>query len=60
MADHDEMRLNWLNCIRTREEPLGNIELATKVIVAVDLATRSMWDGRAYWFDKDRMWARPA
>lgn len=60
VADHDEMRLNWLNCIRTREEPLGNIELATKVIVAVDLATRSMWDGRAYWFDKDRMWARPA
>lgn len=55
IADHDEMRLNWLRCIRSREVPAGNVELAARVMVAVDLATRSMWDGSAYYFDMDRM-----
>jgi hypothetical protein len=36
------------------------VEFATKVMVAVDLATRSAWDGKAYRFDKATMKATPA
>ncbi|HEX9792601.1 MAG TPA: Gfo/Idh/MocA family oxidoreductase [Planctomycetota bacterium] len=53
--DQDEMRLQWLKAIRTRSKPLGDVDMAAKVMVAVDLATRSMWDGRAYYFDPERM-----
>ncbi|KAA3608982.1 MAG: gfo/Idh/MocA family oxidoreductase [Planctomycetota bacterium] len=51
--DHNAMRLDWLRCIRSREVPAGNIELAARVMVAVDLATRSMWEGSAFYFDID-------
>jgi len=54
VADQDEMRLAWLRSIRTRETPPGNIDLATKMMVAVDLATRSMWEGHAFVFDRDK------
>jgi len=60
VADQDELRLNWLSCIQTREAPFSPVEFATKVMVAVDLATRSAWDGRAYAFDKATMQAAPA
>lgn len=60
VQDQDEMRLQWLRCIRTREKPMGDIELATRVMVAVDLATRSMWEGSAFWWDADRMRAERA
>ncbi len=53
--DQDVHRLGWLNSIRTREAPLSGVELATKVLVMVDLATRSMWDGHAYGFDSETM-----
>ncbi len=49
--DQDQLRLNWLECIRSREPAVSNIDLASKVMVIVDLATRSMWDGHAYSFD---------
>ncbi|MCA9279810.1 MAG: Gfo/Idh/MocA family oxidoreductase [Phycisphaeraceae bacterium] len=49
--DQDQLRLNWLESIRSRTPALSNIDLASKVLVAVDLATRSMWDGHAYKFD---------
>jgi hypothetical protein len=52
------MRRNFLNCIRTRNEPASALEHAVKVMVAVDLATRSMWDGKAYAFDPVSMTAR--
>lgn len=49
--DQDQLRLNWLDCVRTREPAKSNIDLASKVLVAVDLATRSMWEGHAFKFD---------
>ena len=53
--DQDYLRLNWLECIRSREPAISNIDLASKVMVIVDLATKSMWDGHAYTFDPDSM-----
>jgi len=51
LDEQDMLRLNWLNCIRTREPNVSPVEMACKVMVMVDLATRSMWDGKAYAFD---------
>lgn len=53
--DQDQLRLNWLDCIRTRTPAVSNIDLASKVMVAVDLASRSMWSGHAYRFDPKTM-----
>lgn len=53
--DQDKHRLNWLKCIRTREKPLADAELGTKVMVVVDLAARSMWEGGAFRFDPKTM-----
>ena len=58
--DQDQLRLNWLECIRSRQPAESNIDLASKVMVMVDLATRSMWDGRAYRFDPSTLRAEPA
>ncbi|HYE02368.1 MAG TPA: Gfo/Idh/MocA family oxidoreductase, partial [Phycisphaerales bacterium] len=49
--DQDKHRLGWLRSIRTREQPISGVELGTKIMVIVDLATRSMWEGCAYRFD---------
>jgi hypothetical protein len=54
----DQLRRDWLECIRTRKAPASPVELGTKVMVVVDLATRSMWDGAAYAFDPATMTAR--
>jgi predicted dehydrogenase len=51
VADQDLLRLNWLECIRTRKEAMSNIDLATKVMAVVDMATMSMWEGGAFAFD---------
>ncbi len=53
--DQDQLRLNWLASIRSREPARSNIDLASKVLVAVDLATRSMWEGHAFTFDPGTM-----
>ena len=53
--DQDQHRLNWLACIRTREQPFGDVDTATKIMVMVDLATRSMWENRAFAFDPDAL-----
>lgn len=53
--DQDQHRLGWLRSIRTREKPIADVVLSTKVMVAVDLATRSAWDGHAYKFDPASM-----
>jgi predicted dehydrogenase len=58
--DQDQLRLNWLECIRTRQPAKSNIDLASKVLVAVDLATRSMWEGHAFTFDPKTMRASKA
>ena len=52
--DHDNLRLDWLNCIRTRQKPASDVDLGTKVMVIVDLATRSLWEGKAFAYDPAR------
>jgi predicted dehydrogenase len=56
--DQDQLRLNWLACIRSRQAAASNIDLASKVMVAVDLAAKSMWTGHAYEFDPRTLKAR--
>ncbi|MEM7755350.1 MAG: Gfo/Idh/MocA family oxidoreductase [Planctomycetota bacterium] len=53
--DQDVMRMTWLNAIRDRKQPDSTVDFATKVMVVVDLATRSLWDGHAYEFDRETM-----
>lgn len=55
IAEQDELRLDWLRSVRTREPNRSPVELATQVMVIVDLATRSMWEGHAFEFDSTRM-----
>jgi predicted dehydrogenase len=47
----DELRLNWFHSIRTREPNRSPIEMACRMMVVIDLATRSLWEGRAFEFD---------
>lgn len=53
--DQDVHRLGWLHSIRTREQPMSSVELGLKIMVIVDLATRSMWEGGAFKFDPATM-----
>ncbi|MEO0483256.1 MAG: Gfo/Idh/MocA family oxidoreductase [Planctomycetota bacterium] len=53
--DQDALRLDWFDCMRSRRAPESGVELGTKVMVIVDLATRSMWDGKTYDFDPETM-----
>ncbi|MEM9560144.1 MAG: Gfo/Idh/MocA family oxidoreductase [Planctomycetota bacterium] len=53
--DQDQLRLDFLRCVKSREKAQSDIDLASKVMVIVDLATRSMWDGAAYRFDPRSM-----
>ena len=50
-ADQDMHRLHWLDCIRTRKPAIGDVDTASKVMVIVDLATRSLWNKSAFTFD---------
>ena len=52
------LRADWMNSMRTREPNRSSVELACKVMVMVDLATRSMWEGKAFEFDPEAMAAR--
>ena len=58
--DQNALRKDWVECMHSRQPAKSNIDLATKVMVAVDLATRSMWEGKAFAFDEDKMKASPA
>jgi predicted dehydrogenase len=53
--DQNQLRLNWLECIRSREPAVSGIDLASKMMVAVDLATSSCWTGSAYEFNPSTM-----
>lgn len=53
--DQDQHRMNWLECIRTRKQPEANVESGLKVMVVVDLATRSLWEGGSFAFDPKTM-----
>ena len=54
----DTLRMQWIDAIRSRVQPVSTIELGTKIMVIVDLATRSMWTGKAYGFDPVKMRVR--
>lgn len=54
------LRLDWLNCVRSREPNFSQVAHATKVMVIVDLATRSLWEGKAFTFDPETMSVSPA
>lgn len=47
----DELRVDWVESIRTRRPNLSQVELGAKVMVIVDLASRSLWTGKAFRFD---------
>jgi hypothetical protein len=52
--DLDNLRRRFLECVRAREKAPADIELGTKVMVIVDLATRSIWEGAAFGYDPAR------
>jgi predicted dehydrogenase len=52
--DQNLLRLHWLDIIRTRAASESDVELGTKVMVIVDLATRSLWEGGAFGYDPSR------
>tara|TARA_R110002074_G_scaffold17267_2_gene57127 strand:+ start:695 stop:2005 length:1311 start_codon:yes stop_codon:yes gene_type:complete len=56
--DQGNLRLDWLKAVRTRGQSQSQIEMATKIMVAVDLATRSIWEGKAFAYDSKTMTAR--
>jgi len=53
--DQDAHRVGFLSSMRTRQAPDSSVELGLKVMVVVDLATRSMWEGGAFAFDPKTM-----
>jgi predicted dehydrogenase len=57
IADQDELRLDWLRCIRSRQPNQSPVDYGAKIMVIVDLAARSMWSGQAWKFDPDSMHA---
>ena len=48
-----------MEAVKDRREPFSSVELGTKVVVAVDLATRSMWEGKSFQFDPKTLKASP-
>ena len=54
-SPQEKLRLNWLSCVRSREQNVSQVEMATKIMVIVDLATKSMWEGHAFTFDPKKM-----
>jgi predicted dehydrogenase len=51
--DQDQHRMNWLSSMRTRTQPESNVEMGLRVMVIVDLATRSLWNGGTWTFDPE-------
>lgn len=56
--DQDKLRIGWLEAIRSQGPSPSPVELGARVMVAVDLATRSLWEGSAFGFDPKTMRAR--
>lgn len=54
----DLLRIHWTNAIRDKRPVASPVELGAKVMVAVDLATRSLWEGAAFGFDPRTMKTR--
>jgi hypothetical protein len=53
--DQDQHRFNWLSAIRSRVQPESNTDMGLHVMVIVDLATRSLWEGGTWTFDPKTM-----
>ena len=51
VGDHYQHRMNFLQCMRTREKPRCNVELGYKVTTAIALAVRSYRENKAMCFD---------
>jgi glutamine amidotransferase-like uncharacterized protein len=47
----DELRVDFIESVRTRRPNISQVTLAAQVMTAVDLATRSIWEGSAFGFD---------
>jgi predicted dehydrogenase len=58
ISDQDELRRDWLRCIRSRQPNQSPVDYGAKIMVIVDLAARSMWSGQAWSFDPETMSAR--
>lgn len=56
--EQDQLRIHWVNAIRSKSPSASPVELGAKVMVAVDLATRSLWEGSAFGFDPRAMRVR--
>ena len=54
----DQLRISWIDSIRSKGPSPSPVELGAKVMVAVDLATRSLWEGSAFAFDSKTMKVR--
>ena len=57
-ASQDELRLDFLKAVRSRGQVLSPVELGLKVMVIVDLAARSMWEGKSFTYDPKTMTAK--
>ncbi len=58
--EQNELRRDWLACIRSREKNRSPVELGTQVMVIVDLAARSLWSGKSWTFDPATRTVQPA
>ncbi len=58
--EQEKLRLDFFNSVRTREQNISTVDHAAKVMVIVDLATRSMWEGPAFDFDPSSRQVTPA
>jgi predicted dehydrogenase len=56
--DQDQLRIHWLGAIRSKSPAASPVGLGAKVMVVVDLATRSLWEGSAFGFDPKTMKVR--
>jgi predicted dehydrogenase len=45
---------NFLDCVRSRQQPNCHVDLGYKVSVATDLSVRSYRNGKVYYFDAER------
>lgn len=45
---------NFLECVRTRQQPNCPVDLGYKVMATIDLSVRSYRNGRVYYFDSEK------
>lgn len=58
LDEQNELRRDWLACIRSRQPNRSPVELGTQVMVIVDLAARALWSGKSWTFDPATLTAR--